>query len=411
MPHENNVENERKYAQALIAHDAQDYKLVISLCSELIDSKELERIDGYDELMVNVCALRRKVSLELFKQTGSADYDILTTEDFLRGRWYEKPEPGEIISYVTDASVEKKTKEKLKAQAKKYAVKGDEFSKSSRYEEALGAYSQAIIIYPECLRAYEGRVKINVTLGNKGAVLIDCAKITQLDPIDGKMILGLSLATLGEHDEADEVLSNLLRDKANKTNNMMITLSIRISKLFLTTEQLKKAHKYLVDAWGIDPACVMINSELGNLGRTYQLLGMKELKNQNYQQAKLYFDQATVCSVLVFKESFVDTLQRVGEIFIASKQYDIAAVYLDEAERIYSTRFHKMTPDEFDIIRSFGSNLSLADLSTLFDKPKLPKMACDQSELMVNSLFKPSTVQHETSRAENTIQPVKNDRL
>ena len=88
MPHENNVENERKYAQALIAHDAQDYKLVISLCSELIDSKELERIDGYDELMVNVCALRRKVSLELFKQTGSADYDIMTTEDFLRVRCY-----------------------------------------------------------------------------------------------------------------------------------------------------------------------------------------------------------------------------------------------------------------------------------------------------------------------------------
>ncbi len=443
----------KKYSDALIAYEAHDHHMVIELCSEIIHSKMPDLSYGHDELMVNVCALRRRVSLELFKQTGSINYHIMAMEDFLLGRYCEKPEPGEKIVYVTSApsnpvecvitidgattnhsspdsiisvhsgakgeeainptpspesviKIHQSIKNKAKVKAKKKNEKGDDYLKAGDYATALNCYTESIHIDSENLRAYQGRIKANMYLGHREAALNDCAQIIHLDYVEGNALWGFTLVALGEYEQADVVLSNLILKKSNLANNGMITLRLQAAKIYRTDGQLEKAKKYILDAWIIDTECSIVGKELGNLGRTYQLSGMYEIKKKNYQQAKLYFDQAILCSVLMFKESLVDALLRVMELFKASTQDDIARGYLDIVNDLSSKINAVITPKELNTIIAFGSSITLSDLVTLCREPKNSLSAAqgsaaavdksrqetrapgDLSALVVNSVFK-----------------------
>ena len=65
---------------------------------------------------------------------------------------------------------------------KAFLKEGDALRRTNDLDKALERYSLAIDVDPKLIKAYQARAEVNTLLGNKPAVVIDLARVVELDP-------------------------------------------------------------------------------------------------------------------------------------------------------------------------------------------------------------------------------------
>lgn len=65
---------------------------------------------------------------------------------------------------------------------KAFLKEGDALRRTNDLDKALERYSLAIDVEPKLIKAYQARAEVNTLLGNKPAVVIDLARVVELDP-------------------------------------------------------------------------------------------------------------------------------------------------------------------------------------------------------------------------------------
>jgi len=180
-------------------------RLAVSIIKFLRSELESERLgeEGGEALEVAVQCL----------ETAYATEGETTDDDLLE--LYRKHAPPRRPTPPTSAEVS--DEDKASAESKK--VEGNDLMREGRYQEAIAAYSSAILLHPGNAVYYSNRAAAYAKLNDNHNSILDCEKALSIDPSYSKAYGRMGLAYYNEekYRESMEAYENALKlDPANQ---------------------------------------------------------------------------------------------------------------------------------------------------------------------------------------------------
>ncbi|XP_066247310.1 small glutamine-rich tetratricopeptide repeat-containing protein alpha-like [Euwallacea similis] len=179
-----------------------------------------------DELAGHSLSEEKKESIEVSIQCLETAFDV------------ENQKCTEKVDLLRLIKVEKSVDvtDEQKAEAEQYKTKGNEFMKSSQYEQALEEYAKAIQLNPYNAVYYCNRAAAYTRLLKDQEAISDCQEAIKLDPTYGKAYgrLGISYSNLNKYDLALKAYETALK---YDPSNAMYETNLKVAQERLSSSR------------------------------------------------------------------------------------------------------------------------------------------------------------------------------